>query len=101
MEVRLPVQMPGEQKVSWPVIRYERAGGSSETVKLVRVTDCPLQVIVEPWSESQRIDRVEVFPARFVDSKESRFPGYTTYRFEDEVSAAEVRLNLRPTSFVE
>lgn len=101
MEVRLPIQMPGEQKISWPVIRYERAGGSSETVKLVRVTDCPLQVIVEPWSESQRIERFEVFPARLVDLKESRFPGYTTYRFEDAVSAAEVRLNLRPTSFVE
>jgi hypothetical protein len=101
MEVRLPIQMPGEQEISWPVIRYERAGGSGEAIKLVRVTDCPLQIIVEPWSEGQRIDRVEVFPARLVDSKASRFPDYTTYRFEDEVSAAEVRLNLQPSSFVE
>jgi hypothetical protein len=93
--------MPGEQEISWPVIRYERAGGSGEAIKLVRVTDCPLQIIVEPWSEGQRIDRVEVFPARLVDSKASRFPDYTTYRFEDEVSAAEVRLNLQPSSFVE
>ncbi|MDG2220476.1 MAG: hypothetical protein P8L85_03800 [Rubripirellula sp.] len=98
MEVRLPIQMPGEQDVSWPVIRYERSSSNGETVKTVRVTDCPLQVTVEPWTEGKQIIRAEAPPAGMVGPTVSRFPDYTTYRFEDGVPTAEVRLQLRPIS---
>jgi len=29
MEVRIPIQMPGEKKTRWPVIRFERSQSGS------------------------------------------------------------------------
>ena len=95
MEVRLPIQLPGDQKTHWPVVRYERSDIEGDTIKSVRVTDCPLQVTIEPWSEGKQVIRSERLPASVVEPTVSRFPHYATYLFDDGVSTAEVSLRLR------
>ena len=49
MEVRIPIQMPGEQETRWPVIRFDRSKSGQEITKSIRVTDCPLRITIEPW----------------------------------------------------
>lgn len=61
MEVRVPIEIAskasGEKTTRWPVIRYERSQSKSEIKKSIRVTDCPLRVTIEPWSEAKRVLR--------------------------------------------
>lgn len=100
MEVRLPIRMPGEKDTRWPVIRYERTeaanndGSGNEISKSIRVTDCPLQIIVEPSSDDKRVNRVDVQPADGTRITASNFPDYTKYDFGASQSTAYVELRL-------
>jgi hypothetical protein len=105
MEVRLPIRMPGEKNTRWPVIRYERIeikkedGSGSEITKSIRVTDCPLQITIEPWSEDKRVIRSEMHPANGRKRTASNNPHYTSYSFDARQSTAYVKLRLSGTSF--
>ena len=106
MEVRLPIRMPGEKKTHWPVIRYERAeskrdgGDETEIAKRIRVTDCPLRIVIEPWSEEKRVIKSESQPANEEKPTATSFPHYSRYVFDERRSAASVKLRLdaRPAS---
>ena len=98
MEVRLPIQMPGEKKARWPVIRYERSQSGSEVTKSIRVTDCPLRITIEPWSEEKRVIRSDSQPANGRKPTASNYPHYIRYVFDDPQSTAHVKLRLAPSS---
>jgi hypothetical protein len=104
MEVRLPIEMPGEKKTRWPVIRYERTGvknedgSGSEITKSIRVTDCPLQITIEPWSEEKRVIRSSIQPANGGERIASNYPHYPKYAFDASQSTAYVQLRLDTTS---
>ena len=88
--------MPGEKENRWPMIRYERSQGGSEITKSIRVTDCPLRVVIEPWSEGNRVIRSEVQPAKNGQPTASAYPHYTRYAFDAPQSMACVKLHLEP-----
>lgn len=94
MEIRLPIRMPGGNKTRWPAIRYERSESNSEITKSIHVTDCPLRITIEPWSEKKRVLRSEALP--FDDQKpiESDYPHYSRYVFDAQQSSAYVNLRL-------
>jgi hypothetical protein len=100
MEVRLPIQMPGEEKTRWPAIRYERteskneSESGSEVTKSIHVTDCPLQITIEPWSEEKRVIGTDRRPANGQKPTASNYPHYSRYAFDDAHSAAYVKLRL-------
>ena len=100
MEVRLPIQMPGENTTRWPVIRYERAesksgsGSESEITKSIRVTDCSLRITIEPWSEAKRVIRSDSQPANGREPTASGYPHYSRFTFDDPQTTAYVRLRL-------
>ena len=92
--------MPGEKKTRWPVIRYERTeiknedGSSSEITKSIRVTDCPLQITIEPWSEEKRVIRSDCQPANGRKPTACNYPHYSRYNFDARQSTASVKLRL-------
>ncbi|MDB4742958.1 hypothetical protein OAF98_00605, partial [Planctomicrobium sp.] len=100
MEVRLPIQMPGEEKTHWPVIRYERTtsrnaiSGESEITKSIRVRDCPLQITIEPWSEGKEVIHAETLPASTKEARATHFPHYSRYTFDNSETEASVKLYL-------
>lgn len=99
MEVRPPIRMPDENKTRWPVIRYERSeieDGSGIT-KSIRVTDCPLRITIEPWSEEKRVIRSDMQPANGRKRKTLSDPHDTSYVFDTPQSTAYVKLRLDAT----
>jgi hypothetical protein len=96
MEVRLPIQMPGERKTRWPVIRYERTESKdeSEITKSIRVTDCPLRVTIEPWSEEKRVIASDSQPGNGLEPSASGYPHYGRFTFDAAQSTAYVKLKL-------
>lgn len=98
MEVRCPIQMPGEKKTHWPVIRYERSQKGNKITKSIRVTDCPLQIIIEPWSEEKRVVRSDRQPTKDRKPTASNYPHYSRYTFDAPQSTAYVKLHLVPQS---
>ena len=99
MEVRIPVQMPGEKTTRWPMIRYERSKIGNEITKSIRVTDCPLRITIEPWSEEKQVVGYSTNSAP-VEPAPSKFPHYSSYQFDDGQSTAEVTLRLTGDSEV-
>jgi hypothetical protein len=97
MEVRIPVQMPGEQETRWPVIRFDRSKSGQEITKSIRVTDCPLRITIEPWSEEKQVTGYSTHPAG-VEPASSRYPHYSPYPFDDSQSMAHVTLRLAESS---
>ena len=104
MEVRLPIRMPDEKKSRWPVIRYERTeikkedGSGNEISKSIRVTDCPLQITIEPWSEEKRVIRSDMQPANARKRKAISDPHSTSFTFDGPQSTAYVELRLDANS---
>jgi hypothetical protein len=96
MEVRLPIRMPGETEPQWTTIRYDRSQSRSERTKSIRVTDCPLRVVIEPWSEGKSVIRAEVQPANNKQPTESKFPQYSRYTFDAPQSMTGLKLHLQP-----
>jgi hypothetical protein len=90
--------MPGEQKTHWTEIRYERtenkASNGSEVTKSIRVTDCPLRITIEPWSEERRVIRSVREPADDGKPTTSNFPHYSGYEFDEGQAAGHVKLRL-------
>lgn len=95
MEVRLPLHVPGENRAHWPMIRCERKPDGNEIVKTVRVTDCPLQITIEPWSEEKHVTGSATLPAGGPKPMASEYPHYRRYVFDRGVSSAQVRLRLQ------
>ena len=91
MEVRPPIRMPGEKKTHWPVIRYERSQSGEDIAKSIRVNDCPLRITIAPWPEENRVIASESQPHSRRTSTASQNP---SYRFDERVSAAHVKLRL-------
>jgi len=98
MEVRVPIRMPDDQHTRWPVIRYERSHSGNEVTKSIRVTDCPLRITVEPWSEEKTVIRSTRQPANTPKPTVSDYPHYSRYAFDDEQSEAFVTLRLTSSS---
>jgi hypothetical protein len=98
MEFRLPMELPSRKNPQqlqkhWPTIRFDRTRRGGEVTKTVRVTDCPLGITIEPWSEGKQVAGVTTQPADGLDPIDSKIPDYKTYRFEDG-SSAQVELRL-------
>ena len=98
MEFRLPIELPSRKNPQqlqkhWPTIRFDRTQRGGETTKTVRVTDCPLGVTIEPWSEGKPVVAATRQPEEGSDAVDSRFPDYRGFRFEDG-SSAQVELRL-------
>ncbi|MDB4621972.1 hypothetical protein OAF37_03020 [Rubripirellula sp.] len=98
MEFRLPVELPSGKNLQqlqkhWPTIRFDRTRRGDEVTKTVRVTDCPLGITIEPWSEGKQVASATIKPVNGPDPIDSRFPDYKTYRFENG-STAQVELRL-------
>ena len=102
MEVRLPIQLPGKKTTHWPAIRYERtereSDKGSETTKSIRVTDCPLRITIEPWSEEKRVIGSERQPANGRKPTASDYPHYNRYSFDHPQPTAHVKLRLASNS---
>jgi len=102
MEVRLPIRMPGGKKTCWPAIRYERSESErdgdnrTEITKSIRVTECPLRITIEPWSEEKRVIESESQPSNGRKPSATRFPHYSRYVFDEGQSSASVKLRLGP-----
>ncbi len=94
MEVRLPIQRPGESTTHWPVIRYERSANGNETTKSIRVTDCPLQITLEPWPEGKRVTGTEPLPVDAGQPATSSIPTGSRHVFGDRQSTGYVELRL-------
>ncbi len=97
MEVRIPVQLPGERKTRWPVIRFERSRSGYEITKSIRVTDCPLRITIEPWCEERQVNGSSTHPAN-VQRTSSRYPSYRRFIFDNGQSTAHVTLRLAEMS---
>jgi len=98
MEVRLPITIPGQQKTHWPVIRYERSQSDDEITKTIRVTDCPLQITIEPWPEEKRVIRSDLQPPNGRRQTGSKAPHYTEFTFDRSQSTGYVELRLDAAS---
>ena len=94
MEVRLPIRMPNEKNSRWPAIRYERSQSGSEIAKMIRVADCPLRVVIEPWSEGKRVIHSDVQPAKEGQPTASAYPHYSRFVFDAQQPTARVTLHL-------
>jgi len=94
MEVRLPIRIPDQTSNQWPTVRFERSQRDGGITKIVRVTDCPLNVTIEPWSEGKQIIAEKPNPAHGSLLMESRFPHYRSCRFDQGGPTAEVTLRL-------
>jgi len=94
MEVRLPIQIPGEDETHWPTIRYDRDESQGEIKKSIQVKDCPLRIIIEPWSEEKRVLQSETQPSIGLKPIASGYPYYRRYVFDASQSTASVRLRL-------
>ncbi len=93
MEFRIPMQIPGEQETRWPVIRFDRSSRGHEITKSIRVTDCPLRITIQPWSEGRDVTAASTDPAG-VERISTRFPHYSRFTFSHGQSAAHVTLRL-------
>lgn len=100
MEVRLPIQMPDETKTRWPMIRHERSvsQSGSEITKSIHVTDSPLQITIEPWSEGKRVIRSDRQPASGQNPTASNYSHYSRFAFDAGQSTAYVELKLNGDS---
>ena len=91
MEVRLPIRMPGKTETQWTTIRYDRSQSGGEMTKSIRVTDCPLRITIEPWSETKRVIASESQPHSIRVSTASQ---YSSYEFDERDLSAYVKLRL-------
>lgn len=98
MEFRLPIQMPGEKRTHWPVIRFERTAAQegnetegNETTKSILVADSPLGTTIEPWSEEKTVIHSESSP-NGPKPLATEYPHYS--RFEFDGGTASVKLTL-------
>ena len=94
MEVRIPIRMPKEATTRWPAIRFDRSRSGSEITKSIRVSDSPLQITLEPWSEGKRVVHTDVQPNRAGEPFNSDYPHYHGYKFNDTQSTTGVELRL-------
>lgn len=100
MEVRLPIKVPGQKTTHWPVILYKRSevknedGSGGEVTKSIRVTDCPLQIDLEPWSEGKRVICSDMQSANGGERTASSYPHYISHVFASPQSTAYVELRL-------
>jgi hypothetical protein len=98
MEVCLPITIQGEKETHWPVIRYERSQSEDEITKTIRVTDCPLQITIEPWPEGKRVIRSDLQPPNGRMQTGARAPHYTEFTFDRSQSTGHVKLCLDAAS---
>ena len=98
MEVRLPITIQGEKETHWPVIRYERSQSEDEITKTIRVTDCPLQITIEPWPEEKQVIRSDLQPPNGRMQTGARPPHYTGFTFDRSQSSGYVALRLDAAS---
>lgn len=93
MELRIPIQMPGNRVNQWTMIRYDRSTNEGEIEKTITVHNSPLQVTIEPWSEGKRVAHSVTTPS--VDSPSiTNFPEYSRFSFEKDLDSARVSLRL-------
>ena len=98
MEVRFPIRMPTQQQTRWPTARYERSQNGTQITKSIRVTDCPLQIRIEPWSDGKRVVSSTATPDDDYQIAPSGYLDYTKFQFGKNQSSAQVQLQLEPRS---
>jgi len=94
MEIRVPLQLPGEKTTRWPTVRYERSRNGSEIVKSIRVADCPLRITIEPWSEERQVIQANAQPSTGAEPSASDYPYYSRFTFGERHASASVELRL-------
>lgn len=98
MEVRLPIRIPGDEQIHWTVVRYERTQDAGGIAKSIRIRDCPLQIVLEPWSEEKPILDYQSEPAVAHNEKWAAHPHYLRFDHDPQQSAAFLKLQLAGTT---
>lgn len=93
MEFRIPLRMRDQRETRWPHVRFVREHGQNSIVKTITVSDCPLPVRIEPWTEERVVMRDVTSP---VDAKrlEDSYPNYYRYEFTNPESVVSARIEL-------
>ena len=106
MEVRFPLQLQNKTKTHWPTIRYERnrpdlasvqpdrTDRTRPVIKMIRVSDCPLQITIEPWLENKRVVSADSTSTPQLAATRSEYPQYRKYVFDKNLANADVSLTL-------
>lgn len=93
MEIKIPIRLPNAAKNQWPSIRYERRSDGKMTVKSIQVSDSPLRITIEPWTEEKRVIDQQTQPKAHRLAIPANYPDGLRYTFEK--NQPEARVNLR------
>ncbi|MEM6691927.1 MAG: hypothetical protein AAF664_21030, partial [Planctomycetota bacterium] len=93
MEFRVPVTMPDEKQTQWTKIRFERTRKGDSIEKSIAVSDCPLGITIEPWTEHENAISISTVPTR-VDPKPSTYPNHQRFVFRRSEPHAQIRLRI-------
>lgn len=93
MEFQIPMVHKENDAKSWVNIRYERDQQGDTTQKKIVVSDCPLNVVIEPWTEAKEVRWSKTSHESTVES-ESSYPDYGRYEFRDSNRVKSVELQL-------
>lgn len=94
MEIRVPLRKARAEETTWTRVQYERESDGANTRKSIAVTNCPLQVTIEPWLEGRKPTAEATVKGGQAGKLQSPPPGYTGYRFSGEAHAASVEVLL-------
>ena len=94
MEFRIPLQMSPDAPFSWPVVRVERERKEQAIRKLIRVSDCPLTIAIEPWLEDRDLHSPVTASPPSPQEIKTDISGSKEYRFSSRKRSAEVELQL-------
>ena len=93
MEFQIPMVHKENDAKSWVNIRYERDQQGDTTQKKIVVSDCPLNVVIEPWTEAKEVRWRKTSHESTVIS-ESSYPDYGHFEFRDSNRVKSVELQL-------
>ena len=94
MEFKIPIRMPNEVKNRWPSIRYERRSDNEITIKTIQVSDSPLRITIEPWTENKRVVDQQTHPKNRRLVVPATYPDGLRYTFNKNQPEARVDLRL-------
>ena len=83
MEVGIPIRGGKATKTDWVKVRYDRKTKGSKVQKTIMVSNSPLKVTINPWSEGGKLSAKAQLNGKTVEA-EHPAPDYTTYSFEQE-----------------
>ena len=93
MEFKIPLRMRDQRETRWPHVRFAREHGQNSIAKTITVSDCPLPVRIEPWTEGRVVMRDVTSPVDARRLKES-YPNYYRYEFTNPEPVVSARIEL-------